>query len=232
MKKIAIHQPNYIPWPGYFYKIFQSDYFVFLDDVQYSNEGMHNYHYIKTAKGPSRLKVPVIQTLGDKISEVLIRNELNWKERHLNSLKANYILAENFNEIYDDFLTVISYNYNHLAEMNIGIILFLCNKLGIKSEFLRSSELGIKSRREQRIIDICLKVGCEVYLSGKGAGVYQNEEDFLSKGIKLEYLEYRPFEYRQQFTGFQPNVTILDYLMNCGYNWNMVIEKQAISKND
>jgi hypothetical protein len=86
-KIIAIHQPNYIPWLGYFYKIYQSDIFVFLDDVQYSNKGMHDFHYIKNPQGRFRLKIPVKVNFGDSISEVKLNNAIKWKENHLQQIE-------------------------------------------------------------------------------------------------------------------------------------------------
>jgi hypothetical protein len=89
-KIVSIHQPNYIPWLGYFYKIAQADIFVFLDDVQFSNQGMQNYHYIKTPQGPFRRKIPVKKTFGENINQVLINNDLDWRKKHLKTIEVNY----------------------------------------------------------------------------------------------------------------------------------------------
>jgi hypothetical protein len=226
-KRIAIHQPNYIPWLGYFYKISQADYFVFLDDVQYSNNGMHNYHYLKTSKGPVKIKIPVFQTLVDKINEVKVKDELNWRDNHLNLLMANYRNADNFDEIYADFQILLNEKDSFLSLLNIKIIKYICNKLAINSKFINSSSLNINSTNEGRIIDICNTLGCEIYYSGIGAKAYQKEEHFERNGIELRYSDYKIFSYNQQYSGFQSNVTIMDFLMNCGYNWDMVLEYQT-----
>lgn len=230
MKSVAIHQPNYIPWPGYFYKIYQSDIFVFLDDVQFSNEGMHCYHYLKTPKGPLRLKIPVIQTFGDKIVDVKIRNEIEWTKSHLNYIYLNYRRAKYFDEVYEDFKALIEKPSVYLADLNIRIIDFFCKKLGISLHYIRSSQLNINSTRTQKIIDICKDLDCTEYYSGLGAKSYQKEEDFLQNGIRLHYSEFKVFEYKQQYPGFQSNVSILDFLMNNGYKWNLVLEKQISIK--
>jgi hypothetical protein len=225
-RSVSIHQPNYIPWLGYFYKISQTDFFVFLDDAQYSNEGMHNYHYIKTRNGPQRIKIPVLQTLGDKVNEVRIKNELKWQEKHLNLLKENYRNAEYFDEVFSDFSMLINDGHQNLSIFNINIIKFICNKLGIKSEFLSSSELNIPTTKETKILDICTALNCEIYYSGTGARAYQKEEHFLERGIQLKYSEYKILQYNQQYSGFQSNVSIIDFLMNCGYHWELVLDYQ------
>jgi hypothetical protein len=226
MTSISIHQPNYIPWLGYFYKIAISDVFVFLDDAQFSNHGMHNYHYIKTPAGPFRLKIPVKQSLGDKISEVTTKDDLGWKEKHLKTLETNYRKAPFYEEIYNDFAALINTQYSNIALQNEAIIKFYCDKFNIKTRFEKASALNISTTQEARIIDICVALGGDVYYSGTGAKAYQNEENFSGKGVTLKYVEFQPFEFQQLWGDFQANVTIIDYLMNCGYDWNRVIDSQ------
>lgn len=223
-KIVAIHQPNYIPWLGLFYKTYQSDIFVLLDDVQYSNVGTHNFHYIKTPQGSLRLKIPVEVKFGDKIMDVRTKDELNWKEKHLKSIESNYKKAPHFEQVFNDFKLLLADESKNLAELNGRIIKFIANKFGFKTEFLYSSSLDVASTRTERILDICNKLDCAVYYSGTGARIYQKEEDFLARGITLKYSEFAPFEYPQFWGDFIANVTILDYLMHCGYDWEKVIQ--------
>jgi len=226
MKSVSIHQPNYIPWLGYFYKIYQSDIFVYLDDVQFSNQGMHNYHYIKTKNGPFRIKIPVTQTLGDNINIVKTKNEIDWRKNHLDLIKINYCKSEYFEEVFSDFSNLLAESDGSLSDLNISIIEFICSKLGITSTFVRSSDLKIDLAKEERIIGICKALGCDVYYSGTGARIYQSEANFKEHGIDLKYSEYKVLNYPQQFQEFQSNVTILDFLMNCGYKWDIVLKQQ------
>lgn len=225
---IAIHQPNYIPWLGYFYKIYQSDIFVFLDDVQYSNQGMHNYHYIKTSQGPFRLKIPVKTHFGDKINEAMIRDDLKWRTKHLKTMEANYRKASFFEEVFSDFEEWINKEEANLAKKNAYIIRSIAEKLGITSSIVISSELNLQSQKEDKIIDICKTLGGKVYYSGTGARAYQDENHFLKNGIELRYSVFIPFNYQQLWNGFQSNVTIIDYLMNCGYDWGRVLQSQKV----
>lgn len=225
-KVIAIHQPNYIPWVGYFYKIYQSNVFVFLDDIQYSNKGMHNYHYIKTPQGSFRLKFPVEQHLGDSINCVRSKDESGWKEKHIKTLENFYRKALHFDEVIEDFKQIILQNYSNIALMNAAVIKSISGKLGIKTRFIFSSDLTVSNVKEEKILNICEALRATIYYSGTGAQVYQNEEDFITNDIELRYSQFKPFEYPQFWNGFQSNVSIIDYLMHCGYDWTRVLVKQ------
>ena len=225
-KIIAIHQPNYIPWLGYFYKIYQSDVFVYLDDAQFSNEGMHNYTYIKTVSGSFRLKYPVQQSLGDKINEVRPKDELGWKGKHLKMIESNYHNANYFNEVFSDYNELILKEYSNVATLNISFIEFFAEKLGFNAEYIKASDLNINRAKSEKIIAICEALGGNIYYSGTGAKAYQKEEDFRLYGIDLRYSVFKPFQYPQLWEGFQSNITALDYFMNCGYDWDRVLKSQ------
>lgn len=224
---VSIHQPNYIPWLGYFYKIAQSDIFVFLDDVQFSNQGMQNYHYIKTPQGPFRLKIPVNKSFGDNINQVLTNESIEWKQKHLKILESNYKRAKHFYEVFQDVEHLLSVEYCDIAMLNRTIIEFICSKFGIKTDFINSSELNLNSSREEKILDICSALDCRIYYSGTGARAYQNEENFAKRRIELKYSQFQAFEYPQLWGPFQSNVTVVDYLMNCGYDWANVMNHQT-----
>lgn len=219
---IAIHQPDYIPYPGYFYKIAKCDCFVFLDDAQYTNGGFSNWNRIKTPQGELRLKAPVKQTLGDSIQEVSTRDYLGWKQKHLKTLKMNYCKAKFFEQIYSDFEQILFPEYKNIADMNIAIIEYFCSQLGIAKRFERSSGLKLATRREERVIDICKAFGGSVYFSGNGARVYQVEEHFNERGIELQYSNYKSITYKQQWGEYIPNLSMIDYLFYNGYDWEAI----------
>ncbi len=225
-KTIAIHQPNYLPWLGYFYKISQSDVFVFLDDVQFSNQGMHNYTYLKTSNGPYRLKYPVNQKFGDDIKQVSSKDEINWKKKHLDTIASNYKKAPHFEEVFEDYKHILNQEYQDIVDLNTAFILFYANKMGINTQFVRSSELNIESNRTEKIIDICKALGGNVYYSGTGAKAYQTNEEYDSQGIELRYSVFKPVEYPQLWNEFQSNVSALDYFMNCGYDFSRILKEQ------
>jgi len=224
---IAIHQPDYLPYPGYFYKIANCDCFVFHDDTQYSNGGISNWNRIKTPQGELHLKVPVKETMGDTIQEVTSRDNLGWKQKHLRAIKMNYTRAKFYEQIYSDIESLLIPEYKNIAEMNIAIIQHISNKFGISKCFECSSTLGLNTRKEERVIDICKAFGGNTYLSGNGAKVYQVEEHFRERGVELQYTKYHPITYHQLWGGFLPNMSIIDYLFNHGYNWELIETQMA-----
>lgn len=216
---IATHQPNYIPWLGYFYKLSKADIFVFLDDVQFSKTGAHNYHYIKTADGPLKLKIPVTHKFVDPIKNVKTNDHGGWKQRHLDELEKHYKTAPFYSQIINDFTKVVMADYENLSDLNVAIILFIADKFGITPKIVFSSSLELESRNEQKIIEICSALKATGYYSGRGAMAYQEEENFSKEGIQLIYDTFTPVEYPQFDGEFQKNVTVLDFLMHHGYNW-------------
>lgn len=216
---VATHQPNYIPWLGYFYKMSQVDVFVFLDDVQFSKTGSHNYHYLKTPEGPLRLKIPVTHKFIDPIKNVKTNDHGDWKQRHLKEIEKNYKNSLFYAPVMADFEMLLLTSYNNLSDMNVAIILFIAQKFGINPKIVFSSELNINTTNEQRIIDICCALGGTAYYSGRGAMAYQDEKNFNAQGLDLIYDQFSPAEYPQQYGEFQKNVTVLDFLFHHGYNW-------------
>lgn len=213
----AIHQPDYIPYPGYFYKILKSDIFVFLDDAQFSNNGGHDVNLIKAPEGPLRLKIPVRQTLGDTINKVRTKDELGWKSSHIDAIRRYYKKTPYFDTVFPVCQELLNVSYDNLAELNKAIILSFCHEFGLNRTFLNSSEMGISSKREQRIIDICHSLRADTYYSGNGARVYQSEEQFNNNGIRLVYSDYKPTVYPQLGDDFIENLSIVDFIMNCGF---------------
>lgn len=222
---VAIHQPDYIPWLGLYYKMAHCDTFVYLDDAQYSNEAGHNVNIIKTPQGALRLKVPVEQHLGDLICNVRTKDSLHWQEKHLKTIQMNYSKARYFKEIFPVFADVISASYTSIAELNMAINEYICNGFGIHPKIMKSSDLSINSVREERVIDITLAVGGDEYLSGNGARAYQVEEHFTARNVKLTYLDYKPIVYKQFWKDFLPCMSAIDYIFNCGFDWQYVEEQ-------
>lgn len=219
---VSIHQPDYIPYLGYFYKLAKSDVFVFLDDCQYSNNNYHNWNIVKSPQGSLRLKIPVEQHMGDLITEVRTKDALNWKEKHLKSIEMFYKKAPYYDEVMSLLRSVLLVDYQNIADLNVAIICTICEKFGFQTKLFRSSDLKIESTREERVLDICSHFGATEYISGMGASVYQKEKDFNARGIKLTYTDYEPITYPQLWGEFIPNMSVVDYIMNVGFDGGFV----------
>jgi hypothetical protein len=222
--KIAIHQPDYIPYIGYFYKISKADLFVYLDDAQFSNDNMHHRNYIKTPQGKKRLTIPLKYHFKDSINEVRTRDDINWREKHLNLMTVNYQKSPYFNDIFPVIRELLFTEYDNLADLNMTINRFILSGFGLRTPVVKASELNISSRREERILDICAAFSADEYYSGLGAAAYQSKENFEKRGIKLTYTDYKPFSYPQLWGSFESGLSVVDYLFNCGFDWNRILE--------
>ncbi|MBV69258.1 MAG: hypothetical protein CMJ08_05610 [Pelagibacterales bacterium] len=216
--KIAIHQPNFFPWSGYFYKIYLSDTFIFLDDVQYSKNSFTNRVNIISDKKSTWLTVPVKSKLGTKINDIKIADSL-WKKKHLSKLVNAYKSSDFFYEVYAKICDLFEeISFMKLAEVNQFIILRIANWLKLEKNFHKSSELEINKsfKGDDRLIEIIKYFNCEIYYSGIGAKKYQDIEKFANSGIELKYLNYREKQYSQMSTKFIGGTSILDLLFNLG----------------
>lgn len=221
MTKIAILQSNYIPWKGYFHLIDSVDIFVFLDEVQYTRRDWRNRNKIVTAKGTQWLTIPV-NTKGkyhQKVCETLISDD-QWRFSHLKQLAQHYGKAAHFNEVYP----IIESWYKEIPSDNLSVVnKFLCkqvcNFLKIKTKILCSSDFELSTDPSQRLAMICEQSGSNLYVSGPAAKTYLNIEEFRKHNIAVEWFDYGiSREYVQLNSRFEPNVSILDLLLNCGLN--------------
>lgn len=218
---VAIHQPNYLPWIGYFYKILKADKFVFLDNVQYTKNSFINRNKIKSSNGVLWLTVPVLHKGKSEqiIKDVKINNNVKWQKKHLNAIKMNYSKAKYFGEVFGLIHKYYdSYEWDSLADLNETLIIEISRYLGvdIESKFVRASNLKAEGKSSELLANICAELRADVYLSGIGAKKYMDEEPFKQKGIKVLYSNFKHPEYPQLYGKFVPNLSILDLLFNVG----------------
>ncbi len=228
---ISVHQPQYIPWLGYFDKIDKSDCFVFLDTVQYKKREYQNRNRLRTKDSWIWLTVPV-KTKGashQRICDVLIDNDLDWAHEHSKSLQSCYGASAYFKEHFPFFKAVYEKKWERLVDLNIYIIEHILGVLKINTRILLESEIGTTKKSTERIIEICRKLKADVYLSGAGGKAYLKEELFVKEQVELRYQNFAHPEYEQQFMTkshpFEPYMSILDLLFNAGPKSMDVIRK-------
>ena len=155
--KLAIHQPQYLPWLGYFDKMDRADVFVLLDDVQYKKNEWQNRNKIRNVRSSQWLTVPVLYKFGQKINEVRINSKEKWSQKHYKSLEMNYSRAAHFGKYSAFFRNSFKRDWKLLEEVNLHFIEYLKAELGIDTDIQRSSSLGIKGRSTARLVNICKK---------------------------------------------------------------------------
>lgn len=221
----------YFPWSGFFETLLCSDIFIIYDDVQFAR-GFFNRVQIKTEYGSSWLTVPLVKhTSKNRINEVLISYEEDWKVRHLNQLLANYRGAKYLNEMLHLVEMVYSHDYHVLSELAVESTRVIANYFNIKPRlgFQYSSELNIEGRGSERILRICKKLGATVYISGHGGRNYLEHQTFEDNNIEVEYMRYN-YSPRDQLHGdFTPFVSCLDLIANCGRNGVAHLSSNTIS---
>ena len=217
----AIMQPTYFPWLGYFAMIDDVDVFVFLDSVQLVKRSWQVRNRIKQNNKELMLTIPVhIEHRDTRICDAYYVGD-DWKETHLKSIKQAYSKAPYYSEIMPKLYKWFDFEDERLAVFNENIIKEICNYLGIKTIFYKSSDLKeIKGAKDELLVSICKNLGISSYLSAKGSAEYieRNNEGgaFGNNGIVLEYQNYEHPTYNQIGKEFLPYMCILDVLFNHG----------------
>lgn len=226
--KIAIHQPNYLPWLGFFYKMMQSDIFVLLDNVQYEKNGYTNRCQIKTSNGAQLLTLPVGTTFPQIINQVGLHNYTLTKKKHLKTIEQNYRKAPFFDFLYHDLASILTSDWEKLVDCTTQLILLLKKKMGITTRTEIASTLNnrITGAGDERLISICKFFEAETYISGSGGKRYQDQNKFIMHGIKLEYTNFRHPNYKQLWGEFIPCLSTIDLLFNYGPNSLQVLLNQ------
>lgn len=195
MTTVAIHQPNFFPWIGYFEKIAHCDYFVFLDDVQYSKGTMINRTLIPDKRRDMWLTCPVHYKHPAKIRDVMIADDHPWSAKMIRTLEYKYF-PELAGKIINIFLETICHNESNLSKFNIYNIMYMSSLLGIqpKKGFVIQSELGeFTSKKTDLIVDIVGYLGGDSYYSGIGSIKYLDVEKMKDCGIDVEFQKTMDF---------------------------------------
>lgn len=216
MTKIAIHQPEHMPYYGFFNKMSKVDNFVILDDVQFLKNTFQNRNRIKTNTGQKWLTTPIkLENHTQKINEIRIDNSQDWQKKNLLTIKYNYQKTIYFKQYYPLFEKIYSTKENFLLNFNLTLIKFFMDTFEIKTNIILCSTINIKTQKTQRLIDICQKTNALTYLSGNGAE-YLDKNSFPKNNINLEINQFTHPVYPQLYGDFLPYMSSLDLLFNCG----------------
>jgi hypothetical protein len=161
---VTIHQPEHLPWLGFFQKISQADLFVILDSVQFRKNYFQNRNKIRTMNGWTWLTVPVKRNINTLIKDVEIDNNQNWRRKCWNSIYFAYKKALFFSEYSNALEKFYKQDWINLCELNIHLIKQFLSFLSLEPIILRSSEINVHGKGSELILNICKKVDADTYL--------------------------------------------------------------------
>lgn len=219
--KIAMMQPSFMPWLGFFELIAKVDKFVVLDDFQFVYQSYHQKNRLFSSKEQvDWYIVPIDKKNSFKkpINEVIIKDNINWREKMWRRFEANYKKSKYFNCFSEELKNIILCSEYSLLKQNLSIINFACRILGYEDKFVYSSNLKCEGKRSELINNILLKVGASEYYSAQGSFEYMYEDGiFPSQKIEVLFQNFKPKPYFQiGSTEFTPYLSIIDALFNIG----------------
>ncbi|CAO3429037.1 WbqC family protein [Azospirillum doebereinerae] len=214
--KVAIHQPNYFPWLGYFAKMAQSDVFIFLDDAQLPQGRSYVHRTRIPADGGSVwMSAPVRRERLQAIGDVRFAED-GWRRRHRATLLHTYRHAPFFEPVMALVDTLFALETDNLSRFNMNAVSRLAGYLDLPCRCALASSFGVTSSSDDRLVDLVRAVEGAVYISGEGGQNYQHAEKFEAAGIELRVCSYKPRPYRQVQDGFVAGLSVLDALFNLG----------------
>lgn len=229
---VVVSQPMFFPWYGFLEQIRLCDTFVFYDDVQFSKGSFTNRVQIKTIKGIRWITVPTKNLhLGQRINQVQINQQKNWQRSIYDSLKQASSNSPHKEDMLSLVEQVFAIEVDSLSELVMASMQVLIDYLGLAKQvrFYKSSELGIAGGSTQRVLDLCVHLKAESYLTGHGARHYLEHKLFESHGIPVNYINYGLTHYPQDHGVFTPYVSALDLVANCGKDVAKYIAGEAVS---
>ena len=215
----TISQPNYLPWLGYFEKIFYADSIIWLDHVQYSKNTWINRNKIINGNGQEMwLTIPIVRSpLNTSINKILIDYRTDWVNKHLKSIYLSYKKSPFFKGIYPLIESSLEKKSKLLVDLNLELLNSCCKLLKVKKTFYKSSVKIYTSKKAKLVLDICTNYIIDEYYSNLGSKDYMAKEisAFDKNNINVVYQNYQPIPYQQINTdNFIPNMSIIDLLFN------------------
>lgn len=217
MTRVCIHQPDFVPYLGFFHRLLTSQVYVVLDDVQFIRRGWHHRDKIKTRKGEAWLSLSIQK---DDFHQIIRNTRLSpggeWIEENLNLIRENYLHAPHFGAAFADVERIYRAGHEKMIDLNMEFLRYFFDLFEIQAKTLFASDLQAPGKSTQKLVHLVQAAGGDCYLSGTGARDYLEEHAFQKAGIALEWQEFRHPVYPQQFGDFIPGLSCLDLLFNCG----------------
>jgi hypothetical protein len=219
MKSLAIMQPYFFPYIGYWQLIHAVDRFVIYDDVNYIKGGWINRNRILINGMPTYLTMPLYQASPYKrIFDTYLQSSFDWRSKLLKTIKNTYQRSPYFSDVFPIIEKIIYYETDNLADFLAHQLSVLAVFMGIKTEFVISSRCYKNDflSGQKRVIDICKQEKTDTYINAIGGKTLYDTEVFFHAGINLNFIEMHPLHYQQKSDNFIPYLSIIDVLMEVG----------------
>jgi hypothetical protein len=212
---VTIHQPEHMPWAGFFHKMAMADLYVLLDHVQYRKGYFQNRNRLVDSKGEVFwCTVPLkAGSHGERICEKKV-GDGNWEKKYLNKITESYRKCAYFDRYFDDFAAILNKNHHKLSDLNFDLICWFRTQLDINVEMILSSSLVTHEAKSDLNLDICSQLNASAYIAGPSGKDYLDLSTFKKRGIEVHFHQFSPPTYNAKH--FIPGLSTLDLLMNHG----------------
>ena len=217
--KLAIMQPYFFPYIGYWQLIRSVDRFIIFDDVNYINRGWVNRNRILINGAPSYFTVPLHQaSQNKKIYEIKTAEGSIWRDKLLKMIEITYRRASCFSDVFPVVEELISCEKDNLSEYLAYQLKVMAVFMDIDTEFVKTSRIYGNEyiSGEDRILDICKKENATIYINPQGGQYLYNYNRFEKLGVELYFLFVHSIIYKQRSPVFVPYLSIIDVLMEVG----------------
>jgi hypothetical protein len=234
--KVAMMQPLFMPWQGFFELIYQSERFVFLDDYQFVIQSHHQRNLLFSNIGKTDwYTVPVQKSISFKMpfNQVRILEKIPWRVKMWKRLQQNYFKTAYYGEIAPLIENWLQHQTESLAENNINFIILICNILNVQREFRFSSQFQSKTPRSAKVLELLRWCEADYYYCAKGSFDYMLADGvFPVDDIEIFFQDFKPKPYKQIGSPdtFVPYLSVLDALMNIGPSPTMQLIRNGTEK--
>jgi len=215
---VAIHQPEYLGWLGFYGKMLRADYFVLLDTVQFIKRGFLHRNRIRTARGGQWLTIPV-RTRGrftQAIAATDIDPTAHWRRTHVKTIEYHYRRAPYFDDVWPRLRPLYDCSPSRLTAFTVPIIEAVREMLDITTPMVRAGELKASGHSTELLVNLTRAAGGDAYLSGEGGRRYMDAALLDRRGIRLAWTDFTHPIYRQLHSPFEPAMACIDLLFNEG----------------
>lgn len=213
--RVAIMQPYFLPYIGYFQLIGAVDEFVVYDNIKYTKKGWINRNRLLQNGADTMFSLPLKK---DSDSLDVVRRELAAdfnRDKLLNQFRGAYARAPYFAETFPLLERIVLYEELNLFRYLHHSIVGTCAHLGLTTRIRVSSEIAIAHdlKGQDKVLALCQALKADTYINAIGGLELYSRDDFAAHGVALKFLRSRPLEYAQFGQAFVPWLSIVDVLM-------------------